>query len=462
MEHITSRPKVASTPSEMEEGVFFNLWQKKLWPYKMVSVGDILYWYEASSGKILWRTRVVVVDKFEYDDLKDAGDQIERKFGPFDRKQHYFNDAHGRGFCLVYKVSPVERMSIPKPDGLRFPHQGWLRVDSVAGRKWLGIRGAAEPPAALPLTVHERYSRHEIYGAVGIRFSAQNRSQIVGLSPRCPDGGYILFITLNKESYPPTQDYDDQLYSDRLLWITRRGRGEGHEDYVRLRQPDTRVSLFVRNSPGEGFVYAGELEYDRHREIPGKSRQETQQSYSWRLKVSLPDELLLELTFGHAKRRQRMKPGKPRAGRNPVDLSEFKKAFHYALGTLDRTVVPEHHNYQVRLQRFLVEKGLRPEFERDYLDVSFELSGQRYIGEIKVTRYLSLSEAFRTALGQLLEYAHVRFEEPPRMVMFLDQPLDAQRLKLAAQLKVAVVVGHEDSFRLMGDGGSHVLVQFFD
>jgi hypothetical protein len=35
------------------------------------------------------------------------------------------------------------------------------------------------------------------------------------------------------------------------------------------------------------------------------------------------------------------------------------------------------------------------ELERDFVDVSFELSRERYIGEVKVTNNLPLSHAFR-------------------------------------------------------------------
>jgi hypothetical protein len=50
----------------------------------------------------------------------------------------------------------------------------------------------------------------------------------------------------------------------------------------------------------------------------------------------------------------------------------------------------------------------------------FVLSGWReFIGEIKVTRNLTLAQAFRAALGQLLEYGHLLFAEPPHLIIFL-------------------------------------------
>jgi len=46
--------------------------------------------------------------------------------------------------------------------------------------------------------------------------------------------------------------------------------------------------------------------------------------------------------------------------------------------------------------------------EKDFVDVSFSVDEQDFIGEIKVTRNLTLAQAFRAALGQLLDYSHIR------------------------------------------------------
>jgi hypothetical protein len=105
-------------------------------------------------------------------------------------------------------------------------------------------------------------------------------------------------------------------------------------------------------------------------------------------------------------------------------------------------------NYQVRLSKFFSERGVKAEMEKDFVDVSFSLSKEDFIGEIKVTRNLTLAQAFRAALGQLLDYGYVRTGKPPQMVMFLDQPLDQQRLRLASLLKVAVVVCDGAKFTL--------------
>jgi hypothetical protein len=81
--------------------------------------------------------------------------------------------------------------------------------------------------------------------------------------------------------------------------------------------------------------------------------------------------------------------------------------------------------------------------------VSFSVDGEVFIGEIKVTRNLTVPQAFRAALGQLLEYGYLLFPQPPHMIMFLDQRLDDQRLRLASTLGIVVVCFDGDKFALL-------------
>ena len=130
-------------------------------------------------------------------------------------------------------------------------------------------------------------------------------------------------------------------------------------------------------------------------------------------------------------------------------MDKYKIAYNYVVGADQRTVLPAHHNYQVSLKRFLQGEERDVEFEKDFVDVTFTVEEKTYIGEIKVTTYLSVSEAFRTALGQLLEHAHLGPHGQPGMVMFLDQPVDSGRIQLATKLGIAVVVQQRNSFVLL-------------
>jgi len=305
----------------------------------------------------------------------------------------------------------------------------------------------------LPLELFGRYGRKEVFAAVGIHYAPQQQHLNVGLPPQCKDGGYFIFITLNKEELDPAHNYADELFADQFIWVTRRDVTEDHTDYVNLRLPETRVSLFIRTTPREDFVYAGELEYLEHATFKDPSSGRPQMRYVWRLKNSLPEPLYQELTFGLPKTARLQEREKGRHGkghsRAPSSFDELRKAYSYVLGTAERTVIPEHQNYQVRLSQFLKDRGVTAEMEKNFVDVSFSVDGESFIGEIKVTRNLTLAQAFRTALGQLLEYGHFLFAEPPHLIMFLDQKLDEKRLRLASVLKIAVVFGDGAEFVLL-------------
>lgn len=246
-----------------------------------------------------------------------------------------------------------------------------------------------------------------------------------------------------RPTVPSDFDYEDILHDDQLIWVTRRGRGENHRDYAALRQQNTRISLFVRRAAKEAFTYLGDVRYQEHQQFHDIPTGKLQQRYILRLVVPIPWLLYSRLHSQTSGRPPQAKGLTSQPGvqptRKPSTFSETKRAFQYALGDLERFVNPAHYNYQTRLKTYLQHRGISAEFERDFVDVRWIQDGQQVIGEVKLTGYLTLDQAFRTALGQLLCYAHLQFDAPPLMVMFLDKQPDQKRLALARQLGVVVV-----------------------
>ena len=105
--------------------------------------------------------------------------------------------------------------------------------------------------------------------------------------------------------------------------------------------------------------------------------------------------------------------------------------------------------------------GVNPKFEADFIDVQFSIGEETFIGEIKVTTNLSLSQAFRTALGQLLEYANLKFDRPPQMIMFLDQELNPKRIELATSLSISVIIQKQNDYKLLNPEVSFSLQSLF-
>ena len=135
--YITSRGySLPRTATEMEDGVWFNMWRRKLWPYRELLPSDLLYWYESVFGKLVWKTRVLQVIRFEYKDKATAAHRLEQELGKIRKAQRYFVQAPVHGVCLAYKVSPLQKLNISKPKKFRFPHEGWLRLNEQTARLW--------------------------------------------------------------------------------------------------------------------------------------------------------------------------------------------------------------------------------------------------------------------------------------------------------------------------------------
>jgi 5-methylcytosine-specific restriction protein A len=382
----------------------------------------------------------------EYDRL--GPDAFLRKYG-FGRAKTYFLVHGGRSYDSKAIAGVAHGYAVPSEGPLSNKR---FSGGETAAAKWLRDAGfevvrrsappeSGSPRGSLALTLHAPTSRKDAYALFGIDYDQRQRYLNKGLSPRLSDGGYFVWITLDKSGLDEAYDYEDQLFPGSLEWVTQRGAEEDDADYVALREPATRVSLFVRHRDRDAFTYLGEMRYDSHQQFTDADDR-PQMRYAFQLDNEVPDTLLAQLYGGQPTSRPPNRQAaaatsiatKPRT-RRPTTFGQTRQAFAYAVGATSRTVVPAHHNYQVLLQQFLTAKGIQAEWERDFVDVRFTLNGVDFIGEIKVTSYLTLDEAFRTALGQLLFYGHMQFAGMPGLIMLLDRAPDAKPSGISLKLK---------------------------
>jgi 5-methylcytosine-specific restriction endonuclease McrA len=132
MDFITSKgselPKDITT---MESSKWFNVWERKNFPYYELLPGDNLYWFDTSIQKIVWKTEVLEVLRFPYSDKKE----ILERYGDSMTK-HYYESRPEKGYFIGYKVKVLEELDIEKPRDYRFPQLGWLRIDDEVSRAW--------------------------------------------------------------------------------------------------------------------------------------------------------------------------------------------------------------------------------------------------------------------------------------------------------------------------------------
>jgi len=113
----------------MKNNLWFSLWSRKQWPFDKLDIGDFIYWYETPSKKIVWKTCVDILEKFEYKTKGELAERLISCFGEVDFSQSYYVNAPEKGYCLAWKVKPILEVNIPKPPELSVPQLGWLQVD---------------------------------------------------------------------------------------------------------------------------------------------------------------------------------------------------------------------------------------------------------------------------------------------------------------------------------------------
>ncbi len=135
-------------------------------------------------------------------------------------------------------------------------------------------------------------------------------------------------------------------------------------------------------------------------------------------------------------------------------FNHLNRALHYILEGGRRWRIPRHQNYQVRLKRHLDRNRVTTRvLEEEFVDVKFKWNGHTFIGEIKVTaEHISPKAAFRAALGQILEYKHIKtVGRSAQMIIFLDKQVGDERVELASKLGIALVVeGARGKYHLLG------------
>jgi hypothetical protein len=135
---ITSRGFVLPDDSEdLSVRSWFNMWKPRRWPYNELEVGDTLFWYDSQLKKLVWKTRVTEVARFEYGNKGEARERLLQEYGDDPIDDPYFAQASDHGYCLAFKVRPLERLNLSKPADYTFPYGGWLRCENPDAKTWL-------------------------------------------------------------------------------------------------------------------------------------------------------------------------------------------------------------------------------------------------------------------------------------------------------------------------------------
>jgi len=167
-------------------------------------------------------------------------------------------------------------------------------LEVVDQRSTTRARPSVMPPE-VPLSLHARYSRAEVIGALGFA---------EGIKPTVTQGGIlwvpqaqsdVFFIDLHKaeRDYSPTTMYRDYAISRELFhWESQSRQHEGQptvQRYIRHVGRGTRVLLFVRERKRSelgtaAFTFLGPVSYVEH-------KGERPVAFTWRLPEPMPESL---------------------------------------------------------------------------------------------------------------------------------------------------------------------------
>jgi hypothetical protein len=135
MEYITSRGFTLPTDkNEMESADWYNMWSKQYFPYKEMLIGDILYWFDTTKQKLVWKSQITEVERSPYSDKKIVFARFSNSLG-----SKYQESRPDSGYFVSYKVRVIEKLNIEKPAGFKFPQLGWLRIDNSISLNWFGV-----------------------------------------------------------------------------------------------------------------------------------------------------------------------------------------------------------------------------------------------------------------------------------------------------------------------------------
>ena len=459
MEFVTSRNFLMPAGKRgLSRRWWYNLWSRKLWPYVELAVGDKLFWYETRSGSIVWRSEVSEVVRFPYARKSEVATRLGLPRQEIDSS--YFQDAPNSGFCLAYKIKPVDRIHIPKPKNFRFPHQGWLRITRLLRASW-------NLPAPETRQQHEEDRQRRSHATFA---SSQKLTRISFNSSgwQRPTGDARKYESHGTYNYKYGFGHEDWLFRSEWLidgwrYAFVQGVNKSHSKLVKRRQPidltlftidpDKRrryvatiraveclddqqsqdaLALFKKKgwygimgkeikAVGGNDSALGATIFAKH-VLNVRFRQENVTRFRSHEFAKPNDEVFNLSRYQLYKANIEGISKSPRRGTRT--LPRVRRWLRRASGPVECT--PEHANMQAKLMQKLKSEypGAQIFRESEFIDVSVRTNAELILFEIKSD--LSPRSVIRHGLGQILEYAYhpARSHDLPiKMVIVGRQPL---------------------------------------
>lgn len=155
------------------------------------------------------------------------------------------------------------------------------------------------PRFIFPLRIHARYTRDQIFAAMGLSTFEIQSSVIEGVASNKETNVDALFVNLQKteEDFSPTTMYDDYAINETLFHWQSQNRTSPDsltgQSYIQQEANGKEILLFIREAPKtyykctQGYVFIGSARYVSH-------EGSKPMSVKWELKSPIPDYLWKE------------------------------------------------------------------------------------------------------------------------------------------------------------------------
>lgn len=118
------------TPDPFLQGSLwcFHTWERRQWPWFLLTNGDTLYLMHRTRGQIEWDTRVRQVKRCSYTSRRTALAILDEwTDGRREDGLSLLRTAPSEGFLLAFECVPRRRLELRRPRWLVLPRLGWIR-----------------------------------------------------------------------------------------------------------------------------------------------------------------------------------------------------------------------------------------------------------------------------------------------------------------------------------------------
>jgi hypothetical protein len=206
--------------SEISDCQWWNLWTRRLAPFNEMADGQRIVLVDSwpRGGRLTWEIEATNVLKASYGSKRDAERRLAGHFNlPVKtvRSEPYTARGPDSGYVLGLAYQPVRRVDQPRPPGMRFQPNGWLKVADPALLASWGIQ------ARKPTSAHARPKGPQGRGLTGSERDAVEMRAMKVAETWCRQHGWPRVVDVHQSK---SWDLEARKFSGtKVLYVEAKG-----------------------------------------------------------------------------------------------------------------------------------------------------------------------------------------------------------------------------------------------